>query len=104
MVEQYGQHAGDTAWAGSYGTSTRLSEFGRATTSAATIDSLCIVLAEHSRLQPALNDFAAFRLSHGVGLLDALIGHTAIGRNEVLATFNVKHFGPIPGLQTIQPY
>jgi predicted nucleic acid-binding protein len=52
----------------------------------------------------ALSDFAAFRLSHGVGLLDALIGHTAIGRNEVLATFNVKHFGAIPGLQTIQPY
>jgi predicted nucleic acid-binding protein len=52
----------------------------------------------------ALQDFSAFRLSHGVGLLDALIGHTAVGRNEPLATCNIKHFGPMSGLQTIQPY
>ena len=54
--------------------------------------------------QRAYRDFAAFRLSTGLGLLDSLIGQTAVGLNEQLATFNVKHYGPISGLQTIQPY
>jgi predicted nucleic acid-binding protein len=54
--------------------------------------------------QRAYQDFAAFRLSHGLGLLDALIGHTAVGRGEPLATFNVKHFAVIAGLMTVQPY
>jgi predicted nucleic acid-binding protein len=54
--------------------------------------------------QLAYSDFAAFRLSHGLGLLDALIGHTALGRGEALATFNVKHYAVIAGLTTVQPY
>jgi predicted nucleic acid-binding protein len=40
--------------------------------------------------QRAYRDFAAYRLSHGVDLLDTLIGHTAVGLNEPLATFNTK--------------
>lgn len=52
----------------------------------------------------ALRDFATFRLSHGLDLIDALIGATAVGLGEPLATFNVKHYGVIAGLQTIQPY
>lgn len=52
----------------------------------------------------AFQDYATFRLSHGLGLIDALIGATAVGLGEPLATFNVKHYGIIPGLQTIQPY
>jgi predicted nucleic acid-binding protein len=52
----------------------------------------------------ALHDFAAFRLSHGTGLLDALIAYTAVGLNEPLATFNVKHYRPIASLVTVQPY
>jgi predicted nucleic acid-binding protein len=54
--------------------------------------------------QRGLADYVAFHLSHGVGLLDVLIGHTAVGLNEPLATFNVKHYQVIPGLKTIQPY
>jgi predicted nucleic acid-binding protein len=54
--------------------------------------------------QRALQDFAAYRLSHSVGLLDTLIAHTAVALNEPLATFNVKHYGVIAGLRTIQPY
>jgi predicted nucleic acid-binding protein len=52
----------------------------------------------------ALTDFATYHLSHSLGLLDALIGHTALGRNEPLATFNLKHYAVLVGLQTIQPY
>jgi predicted nucleic acid-binding protein len=54
--------------------------------------------------QRALQDFASFCLSHTLGLLDALIAHTAVELNEPLATFNVKHYGTIAGLKTIQPY
>jgi len=54
--------------------------------------------------QRALQDYAAYHLSHNLGLLDALIGHTALGLNEPLATFNVKHYGVLTGLQTLQPY
>lgn len=52
----------------------------------------------------AYQDFAAYRLTTGLGLLDSLIGHTAVGLNEALATFNVRHYAAITGLQTIQPY
>jgi predicted nucleic acid-binding protein len=54
--------------------------------------------------QRALRDYTAYHLSHGLGLLDALIGHTAIGLSATLATFNVKQFAVIAGLSTIQPY
>src|SRR5438105_6800601 len=52
----------------------------------------------------AYHDFAAYHLSQALGLLDALIAETAVGLNEPLATFNVKHYGVITGLQTVQPY
>ncbi len=54
--------------------------------------------------QRAFHDFAAFHLSHGIQLLDTLIAETAVGLNEPLATFNIKHYGVIPGLNTVQPY
>lgn len=54
--------------------------------------------------QRALQDFAAFHLSNNLGLLDALIAHTATGLNEPLATFNLKHYGVVANLKTIQPY
>jgi predicted nucleic acid-binding protein len=52
----------------------------------------------------ALDDFAAYHLSHNLGLLDALIAETAVGLAMPLATFNVRHYGVITALQTIQPY
>jgi predicted nucleic acid-binding protein len=52
----------------------------------------------------AYQDFADYRLSRGVGLLDALIGQTAVGVGETLATFNTKHYTVITGLITTQPY
>jgi predicted nucleic acid-binding protein len=53
--------------------------------------------------QRALGDYAAYHLSHNLGLLDALIGHPAAGLNEPLATFNVKHYGVLTGLHALQP-
>ena len=54
--------------------------------------------------QRAFVDFADYRLSHALGILDALIGQTAVGVGEPLATFNVKHYSVVRGLTTIQPY
>jgi predicted nucleic acid-binding protein len=52
----------------------------------------------------ALNCFAAYHLSHRVGILDALIAETAVGLGVELATFNEKHYGVVNTLETVQPY
>ena len=52
----------------------------------------------------ALLVFANSHLSHGLGLLDALIGQTAVASQVPLYTFNDKHYAAVPRLQTIQPY
>ncbi len=52
----------------------------------------------------ALAVYARGRLSHSLGLLDALIGQLALSMNLPLHTFNQKHFAAIPTLQTLQPY
>jgi predicted nucleic acid-binding protein len=52
----------------------------------------------------ALSDFAAFHLSHGLGLLDSLIAACAVGLSSRLLTFNVKHYQVVPGLMVGQPY
>jgi predicted nucleic acid-binding protein len=54
--------------------------------------------------QRALADFTAFHLSHGLGLLDALIAARAVGLSATLCTFNVKHYRVVSGLVTLQPY
>ena len=51
----------------------------------------------------ALADLSAFYLSHQLGILDALIGETAIGLGADLATYNVKHYSVLGGLKLIQP-
>ena len=63
-----------------------------------------IYWAEPEQCEFALKRFAAYHLSHQLGLLDALIAATAIGVNAELATFNKKHYGVIKELKTIQPY
>lgn len=52
----------------------------------------------------ALEVFAGYRLSHNAGLLDVLIGQTAVALGVPLHTFNERHYSFIPGVQTIQPY
>jgi predicted nucleic acid-binding protein len=52
----------------------------------------------------ALAWFERFHLSHGVGVLDSLIGATALTHHLMLATLNTKHFGSFPGLHIERPY
>lgn len=55
-------------------------------------------------LNHILREFTGYRLSHGLGLVDALIAATALGCGEPLANFNVRHYQAVPGLVTVQPY
>lgn len=52
----------------------------------------------------ALSVFASYHLSHGLGILDALIGQMAAALKLPLYTFNQKHYAAIPDLKTVQPY
>ena len=52
----------------------------------------------------ALSIFNRYHLSHGLGILDALIGQIAVALNLPLYTFNQKHYTAIPNLETVQPY
>ena len=52
----------------------------------------------------ALEMFMNHRLSQNAGMLDMLIGQTAICLGVPLYTFNQKHYIFIPDIQTIQPY
>lgn len=68
------------------------------------VSPLVTVWPTEAECNRALADFAAYHLSHGVGLVDALIAACAIGRSATLCTFNVRHYAAIPGVATEQPY
>ncbi|MDQ2995677.1 MAG: type II toxin-antitoxin system VapC family toxin [Chloroflexota bacterium] len=63
-----------------------------------------IVWPSATACDAALASFSQHRLSHSLGIIDALIGHTAIALGTPLYTFNQKHYNPITGLTTVQPY
>ncbi len=65
---------------------------------------LPIVWPSEADCQRGLEHLRDYRLSHNLGLIDALIAATAVGQGATLCTFNVKHFGVVPGLVTEQPY
>lgn len=63
-----------------------------------------IVWPSAETCEEALGIFASYHLSHNIGLLDALIGQTAVALELPLYTFNRKHYAVIPSLTTIEPY
>lgn len=65
---------------------------------------LAIVWPTEADCARALSDFTAYQMSYKVGLIDALIAASTVGRNAILCTFNVKHYRAIPGLNIEQPY
>jgi len=63
-----------------------------------------ILWLDETSSQTALDWYRQFRLSHGLGFLDSLIGATAYHHDLTLATMNEKHFTPLPGLRVERPY
>ena len=51
-----------------------------------------------------LADFAVARVDRKIGILDVLIGETAVGLGLPLHTFSVRHFRAIPVLHVVEPY
>ena len=70
----------------------------------ALVDGLEVVWPSEAECQTALEEFSTLHLSHGLGLLDALIAATAVGHGGVLNTFNERHYRMFPGLTTVRPY
>jgi predicted nucleic acid-binding protein len=70
----------------------------------ALVDGLQVVWPSEAECQTALEEFSTLHLSHGLGLLDALIAATAVGHGGVLNTFNERHYRMFPGLTTVRPY
>ncbi len=68
------------------------------------VDPLPVVWPTEADCDRALDDFKRFRLSHNLGLLDALISACAVGRSLALSTFNTKHYAAIADLVVEQPY
>lgn len=48
--------------------------------------------------------FERFHLSHNAGLIDTLVGYTAIVHAMPVATFNNKHFRFLPRIEIVEPY
>ena len=65
---------------------------------------LQVVWPSESECDRALSDFSTFHLSHGRGLIDALIAACAVGRSATLHSFNAKHYSVVPGLIVARPY
>ena len=63
-----------------------------------------VVWASPETCGQALSVFASYYLSHGLGILDALIGQIAVALDLPICTFNQKHYEAIPNLRTAQPY
>ena len=68
------------------------------------VEPLPIVWPKSSDCQSALEIFAIYHLSHGLGLMDALIAATAVGHSATLSTFNTKHYHSVPGLKVKKPF
>lgn len=71
---------------------------------ARSVTSYSVVWPSSKTCDEALSVFSLYHLSHALGLLDALIGETALALNLPLHTFNQKHYAAIPNLITVQPY
>lgn len=63
-----------------------------------------VVWPTEAECRSAMISFETLHLSSGLGLIDALIGAMAVGRDAELCTFNTKHYRAIPGIKLLKPY
>jgi len=63
-----------------------------------------VLYLDEPACQRAVDYFSQFHLSHGLGILDALIAAIVTTRGLTLCSFNEKHYRMIPELRLIKPY
>lgn len=68
------------------------------------LSSYCVEWPSSDMCDEALSVFVRYYLSHGIGILDTIIGQMAVALTLPLYTFNKKHYEVIPGLKIVQPY
>ena len=68
------------------------------------ISGVMIAWPDAQTCDQALAAYARNRFTHGMGLLDALVGHLVLSLDQPLHTFNQRHYAMIRGLKTVQPY
>jgi predicted nucleic acid-binding protein len=68
------------------------------------IASFHLVWPDSSEFERSYDLLCSLRLSSGLGIPDCLIAAMALSRGVRLYTFNLKHFGVVPGLDAQRPY
>ncbi|WP_036033830.1 type II toxin-antitoxin system VapC family toxin [Leptospira noguchii] len=63
-----------------------------------------VLWLDEKEIQKALSVFKSNKLRHGIGLIDCLIGQTALSYKKNLYTFNVKHYKAFSGIKILKPY
>ncbi len=63
-----------------------------------------VIWPTESDCDRALSDFSTYHLSHGLGLIDAMIAACVVSRSATLYSFNLKHYAAVPGLKVDRPY
>ncbi len=69
-----------------------------------TVDSYGVIWLSPNHCNKALGVFTSYHLSYNAGMLDVLIGQTAVAMGLPLHTFNQRHYRFMDSLTTIQPY
>jgi hypothetical protein len=68
------------------------------------LSSFQVIWPGAAEFKNAFELLTSLRLSSGLGIPDCLIAASALALNARLYTFNLKHFGAVPGLDVQQPY
>ena len=68
------------------------------------LDKFNVIYLNENVQKEGMEIFYKNKLKHGIGIFDSLMAATAIDKNLILITRNVKHFKEIRGLQAQAPY
>ncbi len=69
-----------------------------------TISHFQVVWPTEADFRLAISTLSRYKLSNGIGGLDALAAAAAVNQGLSLASFNAKHFIAVPGLSLVVPY
>ncbi len=68
------------------------------------IEKYTLIWPDEVILKNAYEIYKGYYLSNSVGIIDAIIGQTAVDRDMPLCTFNEKHYKIIENIELVKPY